>query len=106
MLRDELNSVLSVLFRLDSIVGDLITFADINSGDFQLKFEKARIEEIVPEEVEAKEEYARSRKIKMKVELKHTGEVYADSHHLQRALAHLIDNAIKFNREDGELRLR
>ncbi len=105
MLRDELNSVLSALFRLDSIVGDLITFADINSGDFQLKFEKARVEEMISEAVEAKEEYARSRKIKIKVDLKHTGEVYADSHHLQRAIAHLIDNAIKFNHEGGVVKV-
>jgi PAS domain S-box-containing protein len=106
MLRDELNYVLSALLRLDSIVGDLITFAGINSGDLQLKFEKARIEEIVSEAVEAKEEYARSKKIKIEVELKHTGDVYVDSHHLQRALAHLIDNAIKFNHEGGEVKVK
>jgi PAS domain S-box-containing protein len=103
--RYELNSVLNALLRLDCIVGDFITFANIHGGDFHLKFENAKIEEIISAAVEAKEEYAHSRKIEIKVNLNYTGEVYADFRYIQRAVAHLIDNAIKFNREGGEVKI-
>ncbi|NOZ59327.1 MAG: PAS domain S-box protein [Euryarchaeota archaeon] len=101
----ELEAATRALMRLNDIVEDLISIADIERGDFKLKPREVEVWEVVVRALEAKEELARSKEVSIGVELKYTGKLFADSAKLQRVLMNLLDNAIKFNRRGGEVRM-
>ncbi len=101
-----LETAVKALLRLNNIVEDLISVADIERGDFSIKPRRARVEDVVLRAVEAKEEYARKHKVSIEVEVDYSGEALIDAPKLQRVLMNLIDNAIKFNREGGRVRVR
>ncbi|WP_456474909.1 PAS domain S-box protein [Candidatus Pyrohabitans sp.] len=101
----ELRAAIKALMRLNDTVDDLIAIADIERGDFSLNLRKAKIDTIISRAIETKEEFARSRKVDIKVEINYSGELRVDPLKLQRAMMNLIDNAIKFNRKAGKVRV-
>lgn len=101
--RAELEAATKALLRLNDIVEDLISIADIERGDFRLKPRKVRVEEVVSRALEAKDEFARSKEVSIAVKMKYRGFAFVDSPKLQRALMNLVDNAIKFNRRGGKV---
>lgn len=101
----ELNAATKALMRLNDTVDDLIAIADIERGDFSLNIRKAKMDTIISRAIEAKEEFAKSRKVDIEVEINHTCELRVDPLKLQRAMMNLIDNAIKFNRKAGKVRV-
>jgi PAS domain S-box-containing protein len=104
--RDELQTAVKALMRLNETVDDLIAIADIERGDFSLKRRKAKIEDIISRALETKEEFARSRDVSIDVDVNYRDKVWVDPPKLQRALMNLIDNAIKFNRRGGKVNIR
>ena len=102
----ELDAAIKALMRLNDIVEDLISIADIERGDFSLKLRKANVEDVISRALEAKEEFAQSKNISIDVEINYHGEAIIDSPKLQRVLMNLIDNAIKFNRKGGKIKIR
>jgi len=103
--RLELEAAIKALMRLNDIVEDLISIADIERGDFRLKPQKAKVEDVISRALEAKEEFAQSKDVSIDVEINYRGEAFIDSPKLQRVLMNLIDNAIKFNRRDGKVKI-
>jgi len=63
------------------------------------------VEDVISRALEAKEEFAQSKDVSIDVEINYRGEAFIDSPKLQRVLMNLIDNAIKFNRRDGKVKI-
>ncbi|WP_456475661.1 sensor histidine kinase [Candidatus Pyrohabitans sp.] len=104
--RDELMSATAALHRLNDIVEDLIQVAAVQRGDLTLHKKSVSLAEIVNSAVKEKEDEARKRNVKLEVDLAYEGEILADAIKLKRAILNLLDNAIKFNRTGGEVRVK
>jgi len=103
--RNELESAIKALRRLNDIVEDLIEIATVQRGDLTLHRKRTRVEEIVRSAVEERRELAAEKGIEMELEIDYRGEVVVDPFKLKRALLNLLDNAIKFNRPGGRVRV-
>ncbi len=103
--RAELEAATRALMRLNDIVEDLISIADIERGDFKLKPGSVEVQELVMRALESKRELARDKDVSIGVEVKYRGKLFGDSPKLQRVLMNLIDNAIKFNKRGGKVRI-
>ena len=103
---NELKAAIGALHRLNDIVEDLIEIATVQRGDLTLHKKRVNLAEIITGAVKEKEKLAKEKGIKMKVELGYEGEMMADPFKLKRAILNLLDNAIKFNRMGGEVRIR
>jgi signal transduction histidine kinase len=101
-----LQSAVAALIRLNDIVEDLIQVANIERGSSSLRRESFSLAEAVMEAVREKEELARRKGVEIRVDLGYRGEVVGDPTKLKRAVLNLLDNAIKFNRSGGEVRIR
>jgi signal transduction histidine kinase len=104
--RDELKSAVKALYRLNDIVEDLIQVAKIQRGDLTLQQKRVSLAEMVSSAVKEKEKMAGEKNVKIEVELDYDGEIVADPIKLKRVILNLLDNAIKFNRTGGEVRVR
>ena len=103
--RNELESAIKALHRLNDIVEDLIEIATVQRGSLKLHRKRTRIEDIVRSAVEERKEQAEERGVRVDVELEYRGEVVVDPFKLKRAILNLLDNAIKFNRPGGRVRV-
>ncbi|MCX8116409.1 MAG: cell wall metabolism sensor histidine kinase WalK [Desulfobacterota bacterium] len=92
--------------RLTQIVEDLLTLSKIESKEFHLAPEPLSLSEALEEAWESIEVSARKKKISL-VKPEGLGEVVvqADRKYLTQILINLLDNAIKYNREGGEVRI-
>ena len=104
--RELLNTAVKALVRLNDIVDDLISVADIARGKFRLNPRKVRIGELVRRAMDEKQESAKARDVKLELQLECDVSMFADPGKLQRVLLNLIDNAIKFNRPGGRVTVR
>jgi two-component system phosphate regulon sensor histidine kinase PhoR len=91
--------------RLNNIASDLLALSELESG--KATAEPAPIS--VPAAMEAAlrtvEEEARSRRVKLIRGRVEEAAVLGERVHLEQALVNLLDNAVKFNRPDGEVRV-
>ena len=93
---------------LDSLVQDLLTLSQIETGDIKMKFEQMDLVKLCEEVVEQFEEKAEQKKIKLKLlDSKHSKIfVYADEKRIDQVITNLISNAINYTPEGGEVTLR
>jgi len=103
---NELKAAIGALHRLNDIVEDLIEIATVQRGDLTLHKKRVSLAEIITSAVKEREELAKEKEVKVKVELGYEGEVVVDPFKLKRAILNLLDNAIKFNRIGGEVEIR
>lgn len=94
----------SALTRQDEIVGNLIAAAELFKRRYEVKLESVNISNVVLlVESEMKHRAERSGvKIKTKVE-ENLPEMRVDFKAIKRCLTNLVDNAIKFNKPNGEV---
>jgi two-component system phosphate regulon sensor histidine kinase PhoR len=90
--------------RLSKIVEDLLILSKIESKEFQLKIEKIAIPEMIDDVFDFVKESAHKKKIILsKGEIYPSLNVDADRNYLEQVLINLLDNAIKYGREGGEI---
>lgn len=91
---------------LDALVQDLLTLSQIETGDIKMKFEEINLYELCLEVVE---QFDHRRKNKgVTVHLKKPDQsilAYADYLRISQVMMNLVSNAIKYNSDDGEVRL-
>jgi signal transduction histidine kinase len=99
-----LQMALNALIRLNFIVGDLIEAAKIEKGEVKLKLGAVNVEEVIKSVVdEFKPMYIKDN-LKVRVEVEEDLPLAkADYKELRHVLRNLVSNAIKFNREGGEI---
>jgi two-component system phosphate regulon sensor histidine kinase PhoR len=92
--------------RLSKIVEDLLILSKIESKEFQLKIEKIAISELIDDVFGFVKESAYKKKIILSKEEIHPFlYVDADQNYLEQVLINLLDNAIKYGREGGNITL-
>jgi len=108
--REELIRILRVMERhskrLDLLAEDLLTLAQLESGNPNLQLGTLDLSSFLPEMVRDWEKKLTSKKLNMSVDVPtDLSPIRVDRTRLQEALYNLLDNAVKYSRENGEIRL-
>jgi two-component system phosphate regulon sensor histidine kinase PhoR len=100
---DYLNRAAKSVERMISIVEDLDTISQMESGELSLYFEKFDIVAMVNELFLGLEMKASGRNIKLKFAENYNRPIYvsADKNHIRQVITNLIVNSIKYGKQDG-----
>src|SRR5215469_7841778 len=109
--REELTRILRVMERhsnrLELLVEDLLTLAQLESSNPNLQMGTVDLSSFLPEMVRDWEKKLTRKQLSIVVDLPaDLFPICADRTRLQEALYNLLDNAVKYSREHGEIRLR
>ena len=107
---EELTRILRIMERhsdrLELLVEDLLTLAQLESGNPNLQIGTVDLLSFLPEIVRDWEKKLTSKQLTIVVDVAAgLSAVCADRARLQQALYNLLDNAVKYSRETGEIRL-
>jgi two-component system, OmpR family, phosphate regulon sensor histidine kinase PhoR len=109
--REELARILSIMERhskrLQRLVDDLLSLAQLESSGATLELSAVRVDELFNNLIRDWKEKLAAKNLKVIVDL--TPEaltLHADGTRLEEVLYNLLDNAVKFSRENGEICLR
>ena len=92
--------------RLELLVEDLLTLAELESGDPHLQMGAVDLSTFLAEIVRDWEKKLTSKKLNIVVDVpSESSQICVDSTRLQEALYNLLDNAVKYSRKRGEIRL-
>jgi two-component system phosphate regulon sensor histidine kinase PhoR len=90
--------------RLAKIVEDLLTLSKIETREFQLKLEPIFVSALIDGTIDFVRDSAGKKKISVHInDISPSLSVLADYDYLERVLINLLDNAIKYGREGGEI---
>jgi two-component system phosphate regulon sensor histidine kinase PhoR len=108
--REELTRILRVMKRhsdrLELLVEDLLTLAQLESGNPNLQTGTVDLSSFLPEMVRDLEKKLTGKQLKIIVDVPiEFSPICADRTRIQEALYNLLDNAVKYSRERGEIRL-
>src|ERR1043166_2923201 len=108
--REELTRILRVMERhsdrLELLVEDLLTLAQLESGNPNLQMGTVDLSSFLPEMVRDWEKKLTRKQLNITVDIPtDLFPICADRTRLQEALYNLLDNAVKYSREHGEIRL-
>ena len=108
--REELIRILRVMERhsdrLELLVEDLLTLAQLESGNPNLQMGTVDLSSFLPEMVPDWEKKLTRKQLNIIVDVPtDLFAICADRTRLQEALYNLLDNAVKYSREHGEIRL-
>jgi two-component system phosphate regulon sensor histidine kinase PhoR len=108
--RDELSRILTVMDRhskrLDLLVEDLLTLAQLESGNTNLQLRDVDLSSFFGEVVRDWEKKFAIKQLNLIFDVPpDLPAVRADAARLQEALYNLLDNAVKYSAEHGEIRL-
>jgi len=90
---------------LDSLVQDLLTLSQMETGDIKMKFEQINLVTLCKEVVEQFEEKAEQKKINLKLQSSRYPEIFvhADEKRIGQVITNLVSNAINYTPEGGEV---
>jgi len=97
VMRDEVE-------RVSTLTSSLLTISRIQAGTLVMKRQRVRLSELLTDVFETIERSARGRELRFRLDLpKELPVVHVDKELLRVALNNLLTNAVKYNREDGEV---
>jgi two-component system phosphate regulon sensor histidine kinase PhoR len=89
--------------RMHDLIDDILELSAIEAGNVQVKPEQVELRAIVNDVVSLLGTKAAVRGIVVTNAVDREALVYADARRLEQMLTNLVDNAIKFNRENGQV---
>jgi len=89
--------------RMHMLISDILELSLIESGKVSIEVREVRLSPLVNEIFTSLSARAEERKIGLINNVPPDYTVMADSHRLEQILVNLIDNAIKFNRDEGSV---
>lgn len=106
--RDEiLSTAQKALLKQDRIIGDLVGASKIFKKEFKLKLEEVDLEGVIVLSKKEMESLTFANRIKIKSEVEADLPIIkADYNAIKHVITNLLDNAIKFNIEEGEVLLK
>jgi len=109
--REELRRILSIMERhskrLQRLVGDLLSLAQLESSQAELELSIVRMDELFNNLIRDWKEKLSAKNLKVFVDLPEEElTLCADGTRLEEVLHNLLDNAVKFSPENGQIRLR
>jgi len=91
--------------RLDNLINDLLSLSYMESKEVSLKFAEINLKNLVEEVLSGFKAQLAKKTIEVKNKLPQDLTVKADKDRIEEVLTNLIDNAIKFNKEKGFIRI-
>jgi two-component system phosphate regulon sensor histidine kinase PhoR len=91
--------------RLNSIASDLLALSELESGKATAEQTRVSVRAAIEAALRTVETEAQGRRVKLIRGRVEDLEVLGERVHLEQALVNLLDNAVKFNRPDGEVRV-
>lgn len=109
--REELARILSIMERhskrLQRLVHDLLSLAQLESSQAKLELSVVRMDELFNNLIRDWKEKLSAKNLRAIVDLPSEAlTLRADGTRLEEALHNLLDNAVKFSHENGQIRLR
>src|SRR5207248_3297144 len=109
--REELTRILSIMERhskrLQRLVDDLLSLAQLESSQAQLELSVVRMDELFNNLIRDWKEKLAGKNLEVIVDLPSKPLMLrADGTRLEEVLHNLLDNAVKFSPDDGQIRLR
>lgn len=93
--------------RMINLVNDLLNISRIEEGKLMLKPEKVSLEKIIQEIIKEYIPLAKASNIKLSFEgEKNLSPILIDAQGVKLVLHNLIDNAIRYNRKEGQVKIR
>jgi len=89
--------------RMHHLIDDILELSSIESGGISLEPKNVNLHSLVEDVFTNLSAKTAGRKIKLKNEVGAVARVFADTARLEQMLTNLVDNAIKFNRETGNV---
>lgn len=103
--RNFLKIIQAHSIRLDNLVNDLLSLSHLESKEIKLKKTKINLRDLVAEVISGFRSQLKRKGIEIKNEFPEAILVTADKDRLEQVVTNLIDNAIKFNKEKGYIRI-
>lgn len=100
---DLLGYVLEETEIINQMIADLLTISKIESGAYSLKIEDFNLSEALRRLCYLFRDYASSKSVEVSCDIQDGITIKADSKLLSRAIANIMDNAIKFNMPGGKV---
>jgi two-component system phosphate regulon sensor histidine kinase PhoR len=109
--REELTRILSIMERhskrLQRLIDDLLSLAQLESSQAELELSIVRMDELFNNLIRDWKEKLAAKNLKVIVDLAPEAfTLNADGTRLEEVLHNLLDNAVKFSRENGQIHLR
>ncbi|OLE52751.1 MAG: hypothetical protein AUG51_16350 [Acidobacteria bacterium 13_1_20CM_3_53_8] len=92
--------------RMHALIDDILELSSIESGAIEVRRTRVKLQPLVSDMTTTLAARAAERNVHLRTEIAASAEVYVDRQRLEQMLTNLIDNAIKFNREDGTVTVR
>jgi two-component system phosphate regulon sensor histidine kinase PhoR len=89
--------------RMHHLIDDILELSAIEAGNVKLKPETVALWPLVEDVIGSLSAAAAARKIAVHNQIQPDAEVVVDPHRLIQMLTNLVENAIKFNREEGSV---
>jgi len=91
--------------RLNSIVTDLLTLVNVDSGGMKLNKTDVRLGSLLQEQTQRLMPLARENGIELECSVKDNCDIHGDATKLQQVFYNIIDNAIKYTHRGGNVRV-
>jgi len=89
--------------RLNTLINDLLDLSHIESKEIVLKKEKFVIAKLLDEVMPGFKSQAKKKAVEIRNELPPTLEIVADRSKIEQVFTNLVNNAIKYNKENGSV---
>lgn len=101
-----LNIALRQASRLSTLIGELFELSKLDSGRMEIHLEAFPLAELLQDVVQKLEPATRAKNVRLEVSIPESPtSVYADIGLMERALTNVIDNAVKYSRSGGLVRV-
>jgi len=106
--RQFVNKAYQNALRLNALLSDLIDISRIESGELRMSFRYFDLLGLLKDLVNTMEIRATQRQVTLQLDVPNVAEVsvYGDKERLMQVLTNLVDNAIKYNRDQGSVTVR
>lgn len=93
--------------RLERLINDLLDLSMIETKQVQMRFKQVDISKVIQDTITVLHPYAQKQNVKMEVYIpRDLPLVNADEDRLRQVLTNLVDNAIKYSREGGKVKIK
>lgn len=103
--KEDVQEILKAGHHLLELINEILDLAKLESGRIALSIEPVTIAPLVEECLTLVQTLADKRGIRLQQNMQDGASVLADRTRLKQALLNLVSNAIKYNREGGEVRI-